>query len=181
MFGAGIIGICTAIMLQWYGCPKVMIVDISDFRLENAGRMGLITCNSKSENLEARAFQEFGRHVDFFGERCAADLYVDAIGIKVAIDYFTQLGRREASLAIMGVHHEPVSFNLIDICYRNWHITGCGTAPIEIAKVDILNMMKSNKYDLPSLVTHEYKVNQIEEALIVGGRVDETQKVCISF
>ena len=31
----------SAIMLKWYGCDKVMVVDLSDFRLENARRLGL--------------------------------------------------------------------------------------------------------------------------------------------
>ena len=70
VFGAGIIGLSAAIMLQWYGCDKVMVVDISDFRLENARRMGLAVCNSASEDLTARAIAEFGSQETFFGTRC---------------------------------------------------------------------------------------------------------------
>jgi threonine dehydrogenase-like Zn-dependent dehydrogenase len=55
VFGAGIIGMSAAIMLKWYGCPKVMIVDISEYRLENAQRFGLLTCNAAKEDLKARA------------------------------------------------------------------------------------------------------------------------------
>lgn len=181
VFGAGIIGMATAIMLQWYGCAKVMIVDICDFRLDKAANLGLVVCNSAKEDLFSRALAEFGSHVDFFGERCAADLYVDAVGLKAAIDNFTQLARRDAELAIMGVHHEPVSFNLVDVCYRNWHINGCGTAPIETAMVDILEMMKSQRYDLSSLITHTFPVDQIADALVVGRDANQTQKVCIAF
>jgi Zn-dependent alcohol dehydrogenase len=42
-------------------------------------------------------------------------------------------------------------------------------------------MMKSGKYNLSSLVTHEYKVERINEALVMGGSANEAQKVCISF
>jgi threonine dehydrogenase-like Zn-dependent dehydrogenase len=181
VFGAGIIGICTAIMLQWYGCSKVMIVDISDFRLDKARHIGLLTCNPASEDLAARAFAEFGSQSGFFGERCNADLYVDAIGMKVAIDNFTMLACREATLAVVGVHHAPVPLELVNLCYNNWTIKGCGSAAIEDAMVDILAMMRSQRYDLASLVTHEFKVDQIDEALLLGRRVDEAQKVCISF
>jgi threonine dehydrogenase-like Zn-dependent dehydrogenase len=181
VFGAGIIGICTAVMLQWYGCSKVMIVDISDFRLEKARNVGLLTCNPASEDLAARAFAEFGSQAGFFGERCNADLYVDAIGMQVAIDNFAMLACREATLAVVGVHHEPASLELVNLCYANWRIIGCGSAPIEDAMVDILAMMRSKRYDLSSLVTHEFKVDQIEEALLLGRRADEAQKVCISF
>jgi 2-desacetyl-2-hydroxyethyl bacteriochlorophyllide A dehydrogenase len=181
VLGAGIIGMSSAIMLKWFGCAKVMIVDISEYRLENARRYGLLTCNPKTEDLTAKAIDEFGSHRTFLGERCGADLYVDAIGAKAAIDSFTMLAGRDASLAIVGVHHEPVQMDLLGVCYSNWHINGCGNLPIETAIDDILQMMKSGQYDLSSLVTHEYKVDRIGEALVMGGNAREAQKVCVSF
>ena len=181
VFGAGIIGISAAIMLKWYGCSKVMIVDISDFRLENARSFGLVTCNSATEDLQAKAFAEFGSHQTYLGERCSANLYLDAVGLTAAIDSFSMLAGREASLAIVGVHHEPVAIDLLKVCYSNWHIGGCGNIAIEDAMVDILEMMRSGTYDLSSLVTHEYNVEQISEALVMGANAREAQKVCISF
>jgi threonine dehydrogenase-like Zn-dependent dehydrogenase len=181
VFGAGIIGITAAIMFRWYGCDKVMIVDIAEKRLENARAMGLVTCNSATEDLKARAIAEFGAANSFLGERCAADFYLDAIGARVAIDNFAMLAGREASLAIVGVHHDPVPLDLLGVCYSNWHIGGCGNLPTEQALVDILEMMKSGRWNLSSLVSHEYKVDHIEEALIMGGNAREAQKVCISF
>jgi threonine dehydrogenase-like Zn-dependent dehydrogenase len=181
VFGAGIIGMSAAIMLKWYGCSKVMIVDISESRLRNAKILGLITCNSAKEDLKGKALAEFGSESGFFGERCKANLYVDAIGLKVAVDNFALLAGREASLAIVGVHHVPVNLDLMQLCYSNWHINGCGSIPIEVAIIDVLDMMRSRKYDLSCLVTHEYKVGQINEALIMGGNANEAQKVCVSF
>lgn len=181
VFGAGIIGMATAIMLQWYGCDKVMIVDICDFRLEKAKAFGLVTCNSAKEDLKAKAFAEFGVQTTFLGERCSAKLYVDAVGMKPAIDGFAMLACREATLAVMGVHHEPVAMDLLGLCYSNWKIIGSGSLPIEQAMVDILEVMRSGRYDLPSLVTHEYKVDQIADALLMGRVATEAQKVCISF
>jgi threonine dehydrogenase-like Zn-dependent dehydrogenase len=181
VFGAGIIGLSTAVMLQWYGCDKVMIVDISEFRLAKAEQMGILTCNPAKEDLAARAAAEFGTQTGFMGERCNADLYVDAIGMKAAIDNFTALACREATLAVVGVHHEPVPMELLGVCYNNWKIVGCGNLAIEDAMVDILAMMRSGRHDLPALVTHEFKVDRIADALLMGRRADEAQKICISF
>lgn len=181
VFGAGIIGTSAAIMLAWYGCRKVMIVDISDARLEKAKSFGLVTCNSAREELKAKAFAEFGSQRGFLGECCNADLYVDAIGLSVAVDNFTMLAGRDASLAVIGVHHAPVSINLLPLCFGNWHIHGSGNLPTEVTAGDVLEMMKSGKYDLCSLVSHEYKVEQIAEALVMGGNSKEAQKVCIRY
>jgi threonine dehydrogenase-like Zn-dependent dehydrogenase len=60
VFGAGIIGITSAIMLDWYGCEKVMVVDFSEFRLANARRLGFATCNLANEDIKEKAFAEFG-------------------------------------------------------------------------------------------------------------------------
>jgi threonine dehydrogenase-like Zn-dependent dehydrogenase len=181
VFGAGIIGMSAAIMLQWYGCDKIMIVDISESRLANAKTFGLLTCNPVTDDLQTKAFAEFGSSQSFFGERCGADLYIDAIGMKVALDHFVMLAGREASLSIIGVHHEPVALDLVQVCYSNWHINGCGNIAIEDAIIDILRMMKSGRYNLSSLVSHEYTVEQLADALVMGGNANEAQKVCISF
>ncbi|MDR7156510.1 threonine dehydrogenase-like Zn-dependent dehydrogenase [Sphingobium xenophagum] len=37
VFGADIIGITSAIMLDWHGCELVMVCDYSEYRLANAG------------------------------------------------------------------------------------------------------------------------------------------------
>jgi threonine dehydrogenase-like Zn-dependent dehydrogenase len=181
VFGAGIIGMSAAIMLDWYGCSKVMIVDISETRLENARKFGLITCNPETQDLKAKAFGEFGTQMGYGGERCRANLYLDAIGLKPAVDNFTMLAGREATLAVVGAHHEPIAWDMRRLSLMNWHVTGCGSLPIAEAIVDIQKMMKSGKYDLSSLVTHEYKVEQIAEALVMGGDAKRAQKVCISF
>lgn len=181
VFGAGIIGMSAAIMLKWYGCDKVMIVDISDFRLKNAEKFDLIPCNAGTEDLKTKAIAEFGSRHGFSGEGCDADIFVDALSLSVAVDNFTLLAGRNASLAVLGVHHQPVPMDLKLLCYNNWHVRGCGNTPNEIASVDVFEMMKSGRFDLSSLVTHEYAVDQIVDALVMGGNSAEAQKVCISY
>jgi threonine dehydrogenase-like Zn-dependent dehydrogenase len=181
VFGAGIIGISAAIMLDWYGCEQVMVVDISEFRLENARRLGLVTCNPSIENLKAKAIAEFGAQQGFLGESCAAGLYLDAIGIGPAVEGFSELAPRDGALAVVGVHHGPTPIDLMKVCYNNWKIGGCGSITAEEAVVDILEMMRSGRYDLASLVTHEFGIESIEDALVMGAKANEAQKVCISF
>jgi threonine dehydrogenase-like Zn-dependent dehydrogenase len=181
VFGAGIIGMGTAIMLKWYGCEKVMVVDLSDFRLANARKLGFLTCNSSKEDLKAKAIAEFGTAVGFGGEGCGADLFVDAIGIQAIVDQFQALAARNAVLGVVGVHHHPASIDMMRVTYNNWKISGTGGITIFEAAPDIFAMMKSGKYDLEALISHEYRVDQINEALAMGGKTDEAQKVIISF
>ncbi|MGI9952702.1 zinc-binding dehydrogenase [Moorellaceae bacterium AZ2] len=181
VFGAGIIGMSAAIMLKWYGCDKVMVVDISELRLEKARSLGLLTCNPEKEDLKGRAVEEFGVKPSVGGEACGADLYIDAVGVQEVIDQFSRLAGREASLGIIGVHHHPGTINLVSLCYNNWHIHGCGNIPLEEAAVEVLEMMQSGHFDISNLVTHEYRLDQISEALKKAANPKESLKVCISY
>jgi Zn-dependent alcohol dehydrogenase len=71
--------------------------------------------------------------------------------------------------------------DLMAVCYSNWNIKGCGETPIEDALPHILAMMKSGRFYLSALVTHEYGVEQIADALVMGANAGEAQKVCIAF
>jgi len=181
VFGAGIIGMSAAIMLKWYGCEKVMIVDVSDYRLNNAKSFDLETCNPEIEDLLARAKAEFGTRNSMTGQACDVDFFIDALSLSVAVDNFTLMAGRNASLAVLGVHHEPVPIDMKLLCYNNWHIHGCGNIPSEVASVDVLELMRSKKYDLSSLISHEFSVDRIVDALVMGGNSGEAQKVCISY
>jgi len=158
-----------------------MIVDISDRRLANAQNFDLIPCNPSSEDFKERAFAEFGLAHSILGERCGADLYVDAIGHKAALDNFTSVAGYNAALSIVGVHHAQVDIDLKSLCFANWRIGGCGDLSTEEALPEILGVMRSGKYDLSALVTHEFGVDQIEEAIAMGADTSKAQKVCISF
>ena len=55
VFGAGTIGIAVSIALQQFGCGKIMVTDISDFRLEKVKGLGFEVCNSAKENLKEKS------------------------------------------------------------------------------------------------------------------------------
>ncbi|MBU6269567.1 MAG: zinc-binding dehydrogenase, partial [Sphingomonadales bacterium] len=181
VFGAGIIGITCAIMLKWYGCDRVMVVDLSDFRLENARQLGFLTCNSGKEDLKARAIAEFGSSPGYPSEKCGARLYVDAVGVGPVVDSFATLAPRNGSLSLVGVHKAPVALDLAAVAFNNWHIHGCGDGPTEDYHADIVAMMRSGRFDLPALVTHTFPIDRITDALEQACRPEEAQKVCVTF
>jgi len=181
VFGAGIIGMSAALAMKWYGCDKVMSVDISDYRLKHAAGFGLETCNPKNEDLLAKAIEVFGSESNFTGETCGADLYVDALGIMPAIEYFQKLAKNQARLAIVGVHHDPDPFDLISLCYNNWKIQGCGDITILEGFSEVIKLIKSGEYDITGLVTHTFPLDKIDEAFAMAGNSDEALKVAISY
>ncbi|MDR1796644.1 MAG: zinc-binding dehydrogenase [Clostridiales Family XIII bacterium] len=181
VFGAGAIGMSAAIMSKWYGAEKVMVVDISDKRLDVAKSFGLETCNSASEDLKAKSIEAFGASMGLAGECSACDVYIDAVGNQAILDSFQMLAKPMARLAVVGVYHEPGSLNMVGLCYANWQISGCGRSPIEELWPEILAMMQSGQYDIPKIISHKYKIDDIEEAIKQAMKADESLKVAINY
>lgn len=181
VFGAGAIGMAAAIMLKWYGCDKVMIVDVSDKRLELASTFGLVTCNSETEDLKAKAVEVFGGTPGLAGEASACDLYLDAVGIQPVLDSFQQIAKPGARLAVVGVYHEPATINMLMLCYSSWLIGGCGRFALEELFPDILSMIQSGQYDIGKMISHEYRVDEIVDALKMASNVSDALKVAISY
>lgn len=181
VFGAGIIGISAAVMLKYYGCEKVMIVDLSDLRLSKAEQLGLIPCNPGKEDLKAKAIEVFGTKSGVGTEASGCDLYMDAIGIQASIDNFQMLACSGAILGIVGVHHKPGEIDMMRLCYGNWKIRGCGRISMESGMQEVLKMMRSGKHDISQLVTHEFRIDDIEDALKMAGNAEIAQKVVISY
>jgi threonine dehydrogenase-like Zn-dependent dehydrogenase len=182
VFGAGIIGISAALMLKYWGLEQVMIVDISAYRLEKAEQFGLIPCNSAQEDLKEKAVEVFGKARVFMSDACGADCYIDALGLSVAIENFSALAKGGARLAVVGVHHEPITIaNQLGLIYGNWVISGCGSGSYVNHAPEVLRMMESSEFDLTNLISHQYSQEDIIDALEMAGNPQEAQKVIITY
>jgi threonine dehydrogenase-like Zn-dependent dehydrogenase len=103
------------------------------------------------------------------------------VGVRAVLENFSMLAPRNGEISIVGVHKEPAALDWTQVSFNNWHIHGCGDGATEDLLPEILAMMRSGKYDLASLVTHEFPVDRIEDAIRLAANPHEAQKVCISF
>ncbi|WP_313151603.1 hypothetical protein [Lacrimispora sp.] len=46
---------------------------------------------------------------------------------------------------------------------------------------DVMSMIESGKYNLESIITHEFTLKDISKAIITAGKVDEALNVVIKF
>jgi threonine dehydrogenase-like Zn-dependent dehydrogenase len=181
VFGAGTIGIAAAIMLKWYGAGKILIVDVSEKRLKVAEQFGLITCNSATEDLKAKAIETFGSARGLAGEVSDCELYVDCVGMQPILDNFQQLAKPCAKLTVVGVYHAPATINMMWVCYSTWTIRGCGTKSLEELFPDVIAMMQSGKFDISTLISHEYNIEDVDAAFQKAFDSQEALKVAISY
>jgi threonine dehydrogenase-like Zn-dependent dehydrogenase len=158
-----------------------MVVDISGKRLELAAQYGFATCNSATEDLKSKAIEVFGATRGLAGEVSDCDLYVDAVGAQPILDNFQQIAKVLAKLSVVGVYHEPASLNMVMLCYMNWRLGGCGRSPLEELVPEIVEMIQSKQYDISKMISHEYKIDDFEDAIKMACNSAEALKVAIRY
>ncbi len=180
VFGAGTIGIAAAIALKTFGCKKVMMVDLSDFRLDIVKNLGFETCNSGKEDLQKRTFAYFGEAFGVNGTAADIDLYVDAVGAPRIIDDFVQNAKLRSRFVVVGVHSAKQMINLLDLTYASKTIVGSGGyTPEDVTTV--LQIMESGKFTIESIVTHEFAWEELILAIETASDTNQSLNVEVIY
>lgn len=180
VFGAGVIGMAAAITLKHLGCDKVMLVNRSTYRLEIAEQMGFATCSPVKQDLKETAIAALGTGYGIMGPTINADIYIDATGADDALNAFEQYGKLNSVFTVVGLHHKPMTVNILTLTFGSKRIQGSGGyTPDEVDLV--LDIMRSGKFDLEKLITQEYPLEKLEEGIQKAASSSESLKVMIKF
>lgn len=180
VYGAGVIGMAAAITLKYLGCDKVMLVNRSTFRLEIAQKLGFSTCSPVKEDLPQMAREVFGNSYGIMGPTFNADIFVDATGSMDAFETFQKYGKLNAVYTIVGLHREPMTFQPQMLMYASQRIQGSGGYTDESVRL-AMEIMESGRFPLETLITQEYPLEQLEEAIQKAAASSESLKVMIHF
>lgn len=165
VFGAGTIGISAAIALKSiFGCEQVMLVDLSEFRLDKASRLGFPVCNSQSRELKQALLQTFGDAPGLGGTAPDVDIFVDAAGASSVLDTFMELGKIESRFVAVAVNKALRPVDILHLTYAQKSIIGSGGYMPQDVR-DVMALMERGIYDLESIITHEFPLSEISRAL----------------
>lgn len=180
VFGSGTIGIAAAVAFQYFGMKKVMICDYSDYRLNLAEKLGLEVCNSKKEDFYAKACSYFGKAPSLSGVSADIDCWLDAAGDESILDTFLKSGKIESRFVSVAVNNKPRNIDLLHMTYAQQSIIGSGGYMPEDVW-DVQSVMVSNRWDLEQIITHEYTLDMLEEAVRKAGDVNHAGNVVIKM
>ena len=180
VYGAGVIGMAAAITLKYLGCDKVMLVNRSTFRLEIAEKLGFFVCSPVQQDLRQTALEVFGTGYGIMGPTFNADIFIDATGSDDAFETFQKCAKLNAVYTIVGLHHKPMSFNPQLLMYASQRIQGSGGYTDESVRL-AMEIMASGKFPLEELITQEYQLEQLDEAINKAAASSESLKVMIRF
>ena len=180
VFGAGTIGIAAAIGLKFFGCNQVMICDHSDFRLEKAKNLNFAICNNDKEDLKSSAMAYFGSASSRFGPTADVDIYIDAAGAESILELYQSIGKIESRMVVVAVLAGKRPVDVLEMTYSQHALIGSGGYfPNDVD--DVITVMVSHKWDIESIITHEYSWEELPQAIEKASQVDEALNVVIRY
>lgn len=180
VFGAGTIGLAAAIGLKFFGCAQVMLCDHSDFRLEKARQLGFAVCHGQREDLKAEAMRVFGTASSRFGPTAKASIYIDAAGAESILEQYQAMGQIESRLVVVAVRAGKWPVDVLEMTYSQHALIGSGGYMPEDVR-DVMSMMRSGRWDIGSIITDEFSLDQLPGAIERAADVDHALNVVIKY
>jgi 6-hydroxycyclohex-1-ene-1-carbonyl-CoA dehydrogenase len=167
VFGCGGVGINLVQVAKAAGA-RVIAVDISEKKLEWAGKLGadeVIDPGKVDVAKEVRKLTKIG-----------ADIAIEAIGNPETIVQAFKVLRTGGRLVVLGYTHLDVALNAGRIMYREMDIVGSlGCRPVDYPR--IIEMARVGSIRVKELVTHRFKLEEINEAFEVLRRGDAIRSI----
>lgn len=180
VFGCGTIGLAASVSLKYFGMDRVMICDVSDFRLKIAENLGFAVCNTEKEDFVKKASDYFGTAPSLTGMAPDIDCWIDAAGAESILDSFMQCGKIISRFVAVAVNKKPRQLDLLHMTYAQKSIIGSGGYFPEDVR-DVMAIMASGKWDLESVITQEFPLEQISEAIRTAADPQRALNVTIRF
>lgn len=180
VFGCGTIGLAAAIALKWFGCEKVMICDLSDYRLNIASRLGFEVCNIAKDNFYEKTIAYFGEAQGLTGVAPNVNIFIDAAGHESILELFMNCGKIDCRFVSVAVNNAIRNLDLLHLTYAQKSIIGSGGYMPEDV-YDVMAIMKSGKWDIVQMITHEYPLTKLEEAIRKATDTNEALNVTVFF
>ncbi len=180
IFGAGPIGLGATLAFKSLGVQHVVVVDLIDSRLDKALQIGAdAVINSADEDVLARLIQLHGEGESRFPGKAGTDIYLDAAGVPAVVNTALAAAQSGATLAIVGVHKEPVPVELVNVMSNEITIVGSMGYPDEIFEVTKDLVANWEKYAL--IVSHTIPFDKVGEALELASTPGAADKVVVAF
>ena len=172
VFGAGTIGNVVAQVCLARGAGKLLITDISEYRLDIAGQCGIkYASNASVEKTEDAIMRVFGQE----GFQVAIDCSGAQAALTGAVDNIEKGGR----IVIVGVFSDPPTVDMAKVCEHEISVVGSMMYMHE-DYLQAAELIASGKVFTEPLVTKHFSFEEYNEAYrFIDDEADKVMKVMI--
>lgn len=165
LVGTGFMGLILLQQLKHQGVSKLIAIDIRDEMLESAKQLGAdIVLNPTKDDVP----KEIQKMTDNQG----VDVAFEIGGVQPTLDMVSQITRMEGKVVIFGFH--PGKRTINDLGYWNWMAYDIINGHFRDMRTILdgsrrgMEMVNTKKVDMKTLVTHKYKLTEIENAFMAA-------------
>ena len=174
VIGCGPIGIGDFLCARLWNPKSILMVDVSDFNLQNVREMGAeLTCNSRRENLAGRVME--------LTDGVGADLVFLAFGDAPTVQQAFEITRRGGQIAQHALMEDGIAFPYRVHQQHELDFKAYNMYTFEDFEL-IARAIHEGKMDLSHFVTQRYPIEQFPEAIeMADKRPEPVLKVMMHF
>lgn len=171
IIGAGPVGMSALITSQFYSPATIIMIDLDENRLKLAQSFGATHTLKPTENLKEEITKIVGED--------GVDVAIEAVGIPETWNACQHIVKPGGNIANVGVHGKKVDFDIQDLWIKNLTITtglvNTNTTPM------LMKAVATNKIPIDKLITHHYKLSEIEKAydVFLNASKEKAMKIII--
>lgn len=156
VLGAGPTGLCTLMCARLYGPASIIVVDVSEERLELAKQKGLadVILNPLKQDVEAEILKLTGGR--------GADAVLEVAGGKDTFQTAWKIARPNAAVCVVAMYEEDQSLPLPQMYGKNL-IFKTGGVDASCCE-EIMKLIACGKLDTSCLITHRTDLSHIMDA-----------------
>lgn len=163
--GAGPIGLAALLTAQFYSPARIMMIDRDTHRLDVARRFGATDCIDIGTVDPEVAVMKLTDGV-------GADSVIEAVGVPASFELCEAIVAPGGTIANIGVHGVKADLHLEKLWDRNIAIT---TRLVDTVSTPmLLKTVRSGKLDPKPLITHRFKLSEIDSAYKTFGHAADT-------
>ncbi len=159
ILGCGPIGLMGVDIARALGAKKVIAVEVNQYRIEAAKRLGAdVVINPKTEDVIKRVMEE----TDHEG----VDVVAEFSGNKTAIEAAFKYLKRGGKMSMLGIGDGNLQIDFsTDVVFKGISIYGVVGRLMFKTWDQIQDLIAHGKLHLDQIVTHVYRLDQMEEAM----------------
>lgn len=176
IFGAGPIGLMALATCKFRGIDDVVVIDLSDSRLEVAKKIGAReTLNPSRDDTWARLTELHGTGEWLNMPMPGSDAYIEASGSARVLTDIIEKAKSAARVSIVALHREPIPTSFMLVMSKQLTLSGAMMYPDDYTEmIDILT-----KVDLTPIITHRFPLEQFPDAFAVANDANAGAKIMI--
>lgn len=175
VLGTGFMGLLLIQGMAKLGARKIIGVDLSDRRLALANRFGAThTINALRDDMQ----MVLGGITDGQG----VEVVIEAAGVAATLEMAPKLVKAEGKIIIHGFYPKPMTIDMLP-----WHSKGLtiiNSHPATERKYKSLmekglDLIKKGEFDTKTLITHQFKLDEMDKVYELLKKPDEFIKIVI--